>query len=468
MTEIKTIPPGMLKPGVHGEFDTAGGSNALPANSYRMLVIGQQLSGSVAALVPTQVFSESQAKEFWGAGSIIARMMSKAIKHYSGLDIHGIGLADGSAASAATATVTLTGTATAAGSIVLFVGNDRIEVAVAKGDTDAEVAEVLKTEIAARPDFPLTATAATNVLTTTAKCKGPVGNQLVVYATSSAAGLTIPAKTALATGATGPDVAAALSVIVPGAWDVIVYQDSDADTLALLKAHADLVSSAVEQRPCRVFCASQDTLANQATLAGNINYERIHIVGIRGCRNPAFEIAAVVAAEVTKSFDPAMPFDGAPLTGLHCPAEKDWWLRTEQETLLHAGVTPLEVIDGELTIVRLVTTRSKTSGVADLTLIDTNTMAIMDGYSKAWRTRMRQKFGRAKLEDMTIDQVLTQTLDVAYRLQALRWLQKVDDYKAGFIAQRDPNAPGRIIMEIPSPIVPGLHQIFASFKLILN
>lgn len=466
--EITQIPLGLMKPGFHGEFNSAGGSNALPANSLRLLLIGQRTGGSVAALEPAQVYSEDMAKAYWGDGSVLTRMVGKAIKHKNTIEIHGIGLADAAASAAATASVALTGTATAAGSVVVYLGNERIEVAAQVGATAADVALALKAEIDARTSLPVTATAATGTLTVTAKNKGPVGNQIGVYAASSAAGLTIPAKTMLSTGATAPDLSAALSAIVPGSWDVIVFQDDAAEDLALLKAHAELVSNPVEQRPCRVFVASADTLSAVSTLSDGVNHERLHIAALRGSRSPSYEVAAVIGAEVAASFDPAMPFNGAPLTGIHCPADKDRWLRTEQETLLHSGVAPLEVVDGSVCIVRLVTTRHKTAGVADLTLIDTNTMAIYDYFRKAWRTRMVQKFGKAKLDDRTIDSVNTQTLDVALRLQDLRILQNVESYKDLFVTVRDPNSPGRILQDIPTPVVPGLHQIYSSFRLILN
>ncbi len=53
----------------------------LPANKQRLLIIGQRLTaGTVAEKVPTQVFSDAEAAEYFGEGSIAHLMVRAAIK----------------------------------------------------------------------------------------------------------------------------------------------------------------------------------------------------------------------------------------------------------------------------------------------------------------------------------------------------------------------------------------------------
>src|SRR3546814_3740184 len=87
-------------------------------------------------------------------------------------------LADLPAGTAATGTLTVTGAATASGTIVLYIGGQRITVGVTSGDAAAAVATAIVAAITAAADLPVAAVALLGVVTLTAKHKGVAGNEI--------------------------------------------------------------------------------------------------------------------------------------------------------------------------------------------------------------------------------------------------------------------------------------------------
>jgi phage tail sheath gpL-like len=208
-------------------------------------------------------------------------------------------------------------------------------------------------------------------------------------------------------------------------------------------------------------------VAAQVTLANGVNEERTHIIYLPGSWTLPWEIAAAVAGQVAAQPDPAVPFDGLVLTDVAAPTTSLGLIRTEQETLLAGGVTPLSADNaGNVSIVRLVTTRTTTNGGADLTLLDTNPIAILDYFRGQTRTLCQAKYSGMKTTDAVLTAIVKDVYHLAKQLEAAEILQHVDAYKVQFTIVRDPNYPGRAVLQIPAPWVPGLHQLFASFNLI--
>ncbi|HOX50490.1 MAG TPA: phage tail sheath subtilisin-like domain-containing protein [Fibrobacteria bacterium] len=465
-----TIPPDILKPGVYAELNAYAGSSGLPANTQKLLLIGQRLAaGTVAQAVVQQVFTEAEAATYFGAGSIAHLMVVQALAVSRNLPLFVVALDDAAASAAATATLTLTGTATAAGTLTMWIGSERIDVGVLSGDDPTALATRARATINAIPSLPVAATGTVGAIILTAKNKGAVGNQLVLRAVVTATAVTLSAtKVPFAGGATDPNLQTALDAAFPSQFHVIAIQSTVQADILKLKTHLDSASSALEMREGRGFAPASptDVLASVATVATAINHERVSIVYARGSYSTGFELAATVAARVAEESHPARPFNGLTLPGIAIPDVPDRFTRSEQETLLKAGVAPIEVTGQDCAIVRLVTTRTSISGVSDLTLIDTTTIASLDYLRYAWRSRMRLKFARAFLDDDTLRSIIEQTVDVMLLMQEAKILQKVSDYKDRVVSARDPNYPGRARVQVPAPVVPGLHQIFARFDLI--
>lgn len=65
-------------------------------------------------------------------------------------------------------------------------------------------------------------------------------------------------------------------------------------------------------------------------------------------------------------------------------------------TLVTGGVTPLECVSGEVSIVRGITTRTTTGGAADKTWRELTTVRIVDDVIPALRASLRARFVRAR------------------------------------------------------------------------
>jgi phage tail sheath gpL-like len=104
--------------------------------------------------------------------------------------------------------------------------------------------------------------------------------------------------------------------------------------------------------------------------------------------------AAAVAGAIAGETDHAVPLGGAELEGLDS-LESDW-NDDELDSLILGGVTPLEMSGGVVTVVRAVTTRTKTGDVSDATWRELSTIRIVDDVIPTLRRALRAKFSRAK------------------------------------------------------------------------
>ena len=429
-----------------------------------MLIIAQRLAaGSVAALVPTSVFSATDGANFFGSGSIIHKMVQAAIAENPYLDLTVCALDDAVGSAAATGTVTITGPATGPGVLDFFIGNKKIEIAIATGDTATAIAASLLAAIAAIPDLPATAAAALGVVTLTARNKGTVGNQIDLFAQVTAAGVAAAVVT-MATGAVDPDITTALTKVFASQYQKIATSLNDQTSLTALRTHLENVSGPLEQRPgCGVY-AMDSSLFAATTLTGLVNDGRIVGALLRTTKSPAYEIAAAVAAVWCSEPDPARPLNGLALKTIAAPDTAFLLSRTEQENCLANGVTPLEVgSDGTVQIVRLITTYTKNpQGIADVSLLDATTITSLDYTREAVRERIALRFPREKIsiKRKTPERVRGQILDVLHKLEALEILDNVDAYKDQLIVEKDLQNVGQLNARIPANVVPGLH-VFA-------
>lgn len=464
-----SIPASIRKPGKYFEFNTRLAVRTLPNNLQKMLIVGQRLSsGSVAELVPTRVFSDAEAAAYFGWGSIAHLMTRAAITANPYLDLTVVALDDAATAVDATGTVTLSGPATSSGSIKLFIGNQMVEVGITSGETATEIGANLDVECDKYPELPVTVAAAVGVLTLTAKNGGTLGNQIGLATEISAAGVSA-VIVAMASGAVDPDIDDALAPVFAEQYHIIVSALNDQTSLTALADHLDSVSGPLEQRPGRGVYATTGALGDATTLAGQINEGRMNHAYLRGTRSLSYVLAAAYAAVMAFEEDPAMPLNTLELKGIHAPAVDQRLSRTEQESLLHNGVSPLEVGPGEnVQIVRAITTYTQDAqGIDDVSLLDTTTIATLDYVRKACRERIALRFPRAKLSSKTPDRVRTELLDVLLKLEELEIVEEVDANKDGLLVERDLQDANRLDAKIPADVVNGLHIFAGRIDLLL-
>ncbi|MGC4076287.1 MAG: phage tail sheath subtilisin-like domain-containing protein [Rubrivivax sp.] len=463
------IPASIRKPGKYVEFNSKLAVRTLPSNVQRLLIVAQKLAaGTAPAGVPVDVFDAATAAALFGRGSQAHLMVKATIEAYRYARITVLPLADSGTGVAATWTITFTGTSTASGSVTVTLAGDAVNVPIATAQTAAQVAASVKLELDKEVDWPVTVTAAAGVLTLTAKNKGTVANGLVLATDAQLSGITAAAATGVA-GSNDPDLAAALTAVFAVSHEILVTPYNTAAALQTLRTHLTDRGSPIEQRGAIGVYAFTGTLAAATTLAAAVNHERITGCLLPGTASPAYDLAARYAAVISSEEDPARPLNTLALTGAQPPALASRLGRTEQESCLANGVTPLEVGPGEVVqIVRAITTYTvNAQAIPDIALLDLTTIRTMDYVRQAQRTRLALRFPREKLSQRTPDRVRSEVLDVLVKLEELEIVEAVEENKAGVIVERDSQDPNRLDVRIPVDVVNGLHVLAARLDLLL-
>ncbi len=467
---IPDIPTSIRKPGKYFTFNTATALRNSPSNLQKVLLIGQRLAaGTVLAKVPTDIYSDDDAATFFGAGSVLHLMARAAIRANGYVYLTAIALDDAAASVAATGQVVITGPATSTGVARLWVGNQKVEAAVNAADTATVIGASLVAAAANIPSLPVTLVNTLGTLALTAKNKGALGNQILIsFETTGAAGVA-GAVTAMATGATNPNIQDALDVVAAERYHINVSAYNDSTSLQALRDQLATNGGPLEQRGEIGVAAVVGAVAASTTLAAAINGSRVVAAEIRGVKSLPWEIAAAMGAAKGYIEDPAYNLDDLPLKGIDAPAVSDRFTRTEQETMLANGVTPLYVMPGEIVgVVRMVTTYTVNSqAIADPSLLDITTITSLDYFRDDVRQRLSLRFPHPKATARLPLQVIAEVIDVMRIEEQLEILRDVDYWKTFVTAEYDLVDNTRLDIKIPAPVVPGAHIFAGELDLVL-
>jgi phage tail sheath gpL-like len=467
--QFEKIGSSIRKPGVYAEFNTRMAVRGLPGNRQRTLLVGQKTAaGTVAALTVTDVFSDVEAAVLCGYGSQLHRMVMKALaaNPYAALSI--VALEDVGGGTLATWTITAAGAPTASGQFKLALNDDTLEVNVATTDTPTTVAAAIVAAVTARPNLPFTATNALGVVTLSAKNKGTVANTFKVTSSGAVAGMTLVAAVGVA-GATDPDITPALTAAFLGGHNQVVSAYRDTPNLTALRNHLDNVGSYAEKRWAIGYIASNGTLAAATTLSASLNHGFINNSWCRNTTTPPLEIAAAYAATISATEDPALPFNNVEVKGIAVPLIADRTSRTEEESALYNGVTPLNVGPGErVQIVRAITTYTvNEANVPDVALLDITTPRTLMYVAKVFVEDRGRRYSRAKISDRLLKGMRDSGIVLLKDLEALEIIEAVDDNLPQYIVERDLQDVNRVNERIPVDVINGLHVLAERFDLLL-
>ncbi len=224
---------------------------------------------------------------------------------------------------------------------------------------------------------------------------------IVRMALKNGASSVVAVPAAVGTSPAVSDYTAALEVLA--GWEdisVVICDTGDADVHAALLTHVTECSAARKERIAVVGGAASDGTAELLERALALNSERMVLVAPVSTDSDGMAMetgalaAAAVAGAIADESDPAIPLGGAALSGLSglSAAYSDDVL----DLLIPGGVTPLESVGGVVSVVRGVTTRTTTSGVADTTWRELTTIRIIDNVIPDMRNSLKAKFVRTK------------------------------------------------------------------------
>lgn len=465
------IPVNIRTPGQYIEFDNTRAVQGLPSIWHRILVIGQRLStGSVAAGVPTQILSATQAEGMFGRGSMLAAMLAALKEANTYTECWAVALDDNGAGVAATGTLTFTGAPTESGTLNLYVGGRQVQAAVASGATVTTVAAAVAAAVNADTSLPLTAAAAAGVVTLTARHKGELGNSLDLrlnyyVGEVTPKGLTV-AIVAMNGGTTNPDVQTAITAIGDEQYHTLVVPYTDGSNLGKIETLMSQRFGPMVQKEGHAFSAASGSHASLVTLGNGRNSPHLTIMGAGKSPTPPYVWAAVAGAVDAYEPDPARPRQTLELVGVLPPAMADRYTRDERNLHLYAGIsTTIADAGGRVLIERLITTyKTNAFGVADISYLDVETLRTVAYLRFSVRARIALKYPRHKLANdgtqFGAGQAIVTPKVIRAELVALfmDWedaglVEGRDQFKRDLIVQRNAADPNRLDAIIPPDVV---------------
>lgn len=398
------IPYDWLKPGnyteVKANYDRMG-KVAYPART--LLIVQKLAGGSAIPLQQYRITRPDQGRALFGAGSVGADMVeSYKLANKTG-DVFTIGVADELTGVAATGSFTFAGAG--AGALPLYVGKQRIPLAITSGMTPAQIATAAAAAINAIATLPVTAAAALAVCTVTAKHKGEVGNALKLSVAKRIddtvpAGLTVTVA-AMSAGATNPDIVPVLDAIAAQWFTDFAVPWDDSVTLKKLSANLAARYQAMGKKDGHLYVGHAGTFGALTTKGGLTNAPQISGMGAKGSASPpwvwAAALAGVGAFQLTN--DPARQLRGLVLPGVEAPAEADRFSDTEQDLLLKGGISTWTADDdGTVRIDRVVTTyKVSPLAVTDRAWLDIMVPKTMSRVRYDWASYVSLLYPRCKL-----------------------------------------------------------------------
>lgn len=207
--------------------------------------------------------------------------------------------------------------------------------------------------------------------------------------------------------------------------------------------------------------AGGESVSELTARAAELNSERMVLVGagaVEGLEDEmaGLKLAAATAGAIAGQKDPAVPLGGAVLKGVSGLAGicKD----AELDLMILGGVTPVEQMGGEVSVVRGVTTRTSTDGADDPTWRDLSTVLVIDTVIPALRSSLRSKFRRAKNTVRGRGAIRAQVVLELENFLAKEIINAYDGVKV----TADEEDPTRALVEFSFTVAHGLNQIWLS------
>ena len=488
---FNTIPANVRVPLFYAEVDNSQAGYF--SQALRTLIIGQKLAAGVAAAdTPILVSRTDEAKTQFGIGSMLARMHDVYRANDSFGEVWCLPLADNGAGVAASGTLTVTGPATAAGTVNLYVGSQRVQVAVAAADAATAIAAAINAAINADTTLPVTATVLTGVVTVTAKHKGTLGNaiKLQLNYRGYAGGESTPAGVAVAVvamsgGTADPTLTTALAAMGDEEYDFIVMPYTDSTSLDALKTVMnDSTGRWAYNRQLygHVYTAKADSFANLVALGGARNDQHASIAGYEtGVPNTPWEYAAAYGARnaVFLAADPARPTQTGELVGILPAPAGSRFIMTERQTLLNSGIATSYVGGGAVRIERAITSYQKNLwDQADPSYLDSETLHTLAYVLRRLRYNVTQKYPRHKLANdgtrfgagqaiVTPSVVRGEILSEYAAMEEMGIVENAKEFAKHLIVERAANDPNRLNVLYPPDLVNQLRvfAVLAQFRL---
>ncbi len=164
--------------------------------------------------------------------------------------------------------------------------------------------------------------------------------------------------------------------------------------------------------------------------------------------------AAAVAGLLAGEADPAVPVHGVALKGLVSVSQR--FTEAEIDSLVQGGVSQLESLGGAVSLIRAVTTRTTTDGVADASWREVTTIRIVDDVIPGVRNALKAKFIRKKNNETTRGAIRSQ---VVVELENRKNREIINDY-GDISVTADEDDPTICVVTFSFVVAKGLSRIY--------
>lgn len=249
-----------------------------------------------------------------------------------------------------------------------------------------------------------------------------------------------------------------ISLVLCGSTELAVQQK--------LKESVERSSAQRMERIALAAGAGDESVDGLIARAAGLNSERVVLVApgsVDGEGNAlsGVAVAAAVAGALAGETDPAVPLGGAELLGLNGLTER--YSENDLDRLILGGVIPVESLNGTVSVVRGVTTRTTTGGAADNTWHDLSTIRVVDDVIPALRASLRSKFRRAKNTGRSRGAIRAQVvLELENKLR-----QEIITGYENVAVTADPEEPTRCLVDFSFTVAHGLNQIWLSAHIVV-
>ncbi|MHC4712010.1 MAG: phage tail sheath C-terminal domain-containing protein [Planctomycetota bacterium] len=472
--DFSLIPIDWRVPGVFVEFDPSQAMQGLPLQPYKVLLVGNRLAGgSVAALVPTQVVTVDQARQYFGNGSVLAAMVEAFRANDAYTELWCIAADDPGGGTARVTTIGFTGTSAAAGTFYFYAGGRRYTAAVASGATGATAATAIAAAINADDDAPITAAESTGDLVLTAKHTGELCNAIDYrwnYYTGEKFPPGIAADTPVETtaGAGVVDVSTITAVMGDTQYNVIGSPYTDAAAVAEFESL--LLDRWGPMNPIdgHLFVAADGDFSTMSALGQARNSPFSTILAANSSPTLAWGIGGALAGNAAYYLaqDPARPLQTLRLVGVLAPSESDRFTLAERNLLLGDGISTSRADrDGTVRLERVITTyQTNAYGEPDTSYLDVETRYTLSYLRYSFRSRFLNKFPRHKLADdgsptalgtavLTPKTAKAECVALFRQWEAIGLVENLDQFKRDIRVERASTNPNRLDFYLPPDLV---------------
>jgi phage tail sheath gpL-like len=355
-----------------------------------LLLVGHKGSTStVADYAVEPVTDVTSAISRLQEGSELSGMVRIACK-MPGLLVSYCAVPEPSGGTQATATITIAGAWTQGGSWGLDLDDHHFEVPIYASDTVTTAAANLVAVVGAEYDVFCTASQSSGVVTLTVRNKGARGNDHTIYVDKtnlpSGATVTVAGGTALSNGAVpfasgaGTDtIATILAATAAARYDYTAWAMNEAANVDDIAAQTASKAGPFGPGPENVIVGFHGTLSAAGTRSQVMNQQLCQLVWLEAIVHPSKLAAAmgamrsvVEASPVTELGNPNARHDFTALFGIpphrkpeHSPS------RSQTDTALNTGVTPIITRNSQAVVLRSITSRSLNGSLPDYSTLDT-------------------------------------------------------------------------------------------------